>query len=155
MNLFFRETYNTQLQERYKNDLSTHPELWLEERLSSGPDRNRVYDISNTTSEDSLTTQSVSTIGCSQLFSRIQTQDFDAILNQIIEVWTTHFVVEIEWLSVETTELQQLYMELKSQMGDTCSPYYWLPSPDKDSSHPPPSSFGSLFSRWIIFELII
>jgi len=54
--IFFNETYNTRLQERYRDNLSTHPELdpelWLKVRLSGRPYRNQIYNISNITAED-------------------------------------------------------------------------------------------------------
>jgi len=49
----FQETYNSRLKEIYGDDPSTNADfnlnLWLEAGLSSGPDRNRVYRLSNTT----------------------------------------------------------------------------------------------------------
>ena len=55
--LYFQETYNSRLKERYGDDPSTHtnfnPDLWLEAGLSDGPDhRNRMYGLSNTTDEN-------------------------------------------------------------------------------------------------------
>lgn len=54
----------------YMQDPSTHPELdsdlLLEAGSTSGPDRNWVYGISNTTAKDKWTCCSVSTIGSSQ-----------------------------------------------------------------------------------------
>jgi hypothetical protein len=56
------------LQERYEDDPLAHPKidpvLWLKVGSSGGPDRNRVYGISNTTTKDLPTTQSVSVVGC-------------------------------------------------------------------------------------------
>jgi len=56
MNFFFYDTYNSRLNERYGDDLSTHLnlnlDLWLEVGSSSGLDRNRVYKLSNTTTEN-------------------------------------------------------------------------------------------------------
>jgi len=71
MDLFFslQETYNSRLKERYENDHLIHldidPNLWLEAGSSGEPDRNRVYELSNTTAENLRTTNSNSTIGCS------------------------------------------------------------------------------------------
>jgi len=49
----FQETYNSRLRERYGDDPSTYldldPELWMEVGSSGGPDKNRVYGLSNTT----------------------------------------------------------------------------------------------------------
>jgi hypothetical protein len=48
----FQETYNSRLRERYGDDPSTHPDfdqdLWMEVGSSDGPDKNRVYGLSNT-----------------------------------------------------------------------------------------------------------
>ena len=48
----FQETYNSRLRERYGDNLSTHPDfdpdLWMEVGSSGGPDKNRVYGLSNT-----------------------------------------------------------------------------------------------------------
>jgi len=53
---FFQETYNTQLQERHKEDhltfLELNLDLWLEVGLFGGPNKNKIYGISNTTTED-------------------------------------------------------------------------------------------------------
>jgi len=120
-----RYKYNTQLKKRYRNDPLTHPEfdldLWLKVGLSSGPNINQVYDISNTMVEDLRTTQSVSIVGCSQ---SVWTLEFESILNQRVESRTTHLIAETKWLGVETAEPHRLYMELKSQMGGKCVPPY-------------------------------
>ena len=48
----FQETYNSRLRERYGDNPSTHPDfdpdLWMEVGSSGGPDKNRVYGLSNT-----------------------------------------------------------------------------------------------------------
>jgi hypothetical protein len=68
---FFQETYTTLLQERYKDDPSTHlklnSDLWLDAGLFCGPDRNQVYDIANTMIEEDMQMGcSVLTVGSSQ-----------------------------------------------------------------------------------------
>jgi len=69
--MFFQETYNTRLQEKYKNDPSNHPELnldfLLEAGLFDGSNRNQIYGILNTTTNDIRTYRSVLTAGSSQL----------------------------------------------------------------------------------------
>jgi hypothetical protein len=56
--------------QRYGDDSSTHPnidlDLWLEAGSSGGPDKNQVYELFNTTTENLWMACSVSTIGCSQ-----------------------------------------------------------------------------------------
>jgi hypothetical protein len=52
----FQETYNNRLRERYEDDPSTHPnfdlDLWMEAGSFGGPDKNRVYRLSNTMIEN-------------------------------------------------------------------------------------------------------
>ena len=61
-----QETYNSRLRERYGDDPSTHPDfdpdLWMEVRSSGGPEKNRVYKLSNTTAENLWSARSVSTV---------------------------------------------------------------------------------------------
>jgi len=61
-----QETYNSRLRERYGDDPSTHPDfdpdLWMEVRSSGGPEKNRVYNLSNTTAENLWSARSVSTV---------------------------------------------------------------------------------------------
>jgi alpha-D-ribose 1-methylphosphonate 5-phosphate C-P lyase len=77
LTLFFQYTYNIVLKERYIDDSSTHPnldpDLWLEIVLFGGPYRNRVYGLSNTTSEFLQTTHNFSTTGFSQSILSTQT----------------------------------------------------------------------------------
>jgi len=64
-----QDTYKNQLNERYRDNPSTHPDvdldLLLEVGSFNGPDRNRVYGFSNITAENLWTTHGVSTVGCS------------------------------------------------------------------------------------------
>ena len=63
---YFQETYNSWLRERYGDDPSTHldfdPNLWIEVELSGGPDKNLVYELSNTMTENFKTGRCVSTV---------------------------------------------------------------------------------------------
>jgi hypothetical protein len=65
------------LKERNEDNSSTHPDLdpdlWFEVRLSGRPDRNWVYGLSNTTTENLQIAHSVLTIGCSQSVPSTQT----------------------------------------------------------------------------------
>jgi len=71
------------LRERYGDDILTHPEfdpdLWMEVGSSGGPDKNRVYGLSNTTADNLWSTRSVSTVGSSQSISSSQTKEFVAL----------------------------------------------------------------------------
>lgn len=79
----FVETYNNRLRERYGDDILTHPEfdpdLWMEVGSSGGPDKNRVYGLSNTTADNLRSTCSVSTVGSSQSISSSQSKEFVAL----------------------------------------------------------------------------
>jgi len=61
--LIFRR-HNSRLRERYEDDPLTHPDfdadLWMEAGLSGEPDRNKVYGLSNTTTENLQAARSVS-----------------------------------------------------------------------------------------------
>ena len=80
---YFQETYNSRLRERYGDDPLTHPEfdpdLWIEVGSSGGPDKNRVYWLSNTTAENLRAARSVSTVGSSQSVSSTQSKEFVAL----------------------------------------------------------------------------
>ncbi|XP_052308543.1 uncharacterized protein LOC127905261 [Populus trichocarpa] len=84
----FVETYNNRLRERYGDDTLTHPEfdpdLWMEVGSSGGPDKNWVYGLSNTTTDNLRSTRSVSTVGSSQSISSSQSKEFVA-LQQLTE----------------------------------------------------------------------
>jgi len=76
----FQETYNSRLMERYGDDPSTHPDfdpnLWMEVGSSGGPDKNRVYGLSNTTAVNLWAACSVLTVGSSQSLSSTQSKEF-------------------------------------------------------------------------------
>jgi len=73
-----QETYNSRLRERYGDDPLTHsdfdPDLWMEVGSSGGPDKNRVYGLSNTTAENLRLACSVSTVGSSPSISSTQSE---------------------------------------------------------------------------------
>jgi len=89
MMTFFKkiqETYNSRMRERYRDDPSTHPDfdldLSMEVGLSGGPDKNRVYELSNTTVENLWSAHSVSTVGSSPSISSTQSEEFVALKQQ-------------------------------------------------------------------------
>ena len=77
---YFQETYNNRLRERYEDDPLTHSEfdldLWMEVGSSSGPDKNRVYRLSNTTADNLRLARSASIVGSSQSISSSQSKEF-------------------------------------------------------------------------------
>ena len=80
---YFQETYNSRLREKYGDDPSIHldldPDLWMEVGSSGGPDKNQVYGLSNTTTENLRAARSVSTVGSSQSVSSTQFKEFLAL----------------------------------------------------------------------------
>jgi len=86
MMIFFKkiqETYNSRLRERYGDDPSTYPDfdldLWMEVGLFGGPDKNRVYGLSNTTAKNLRSARSVSTVGSSPSVLSTQFEEFVAL----------------------------------------------------------------------------
>jgi len=143
--LYFQETYNSRLRERYGDDLLTHPEFepdfWMEVGSSGGPDKNQVYGLSNTTAENLWAARSVSTVGRSQSVSSTQSKEF-VVLQQHTTLVTEkydHLSAEHAQLKAEHAQLKaehaQLYaqqkakhdqlrefvMNIASQSGDTCA----------------------------------
>jgi hypothetical protein len=120
------------LNERYEDDPSTHqnidPDLWLEVGLSGRPDRNRVYELFNTTVQNLQTSRSISTVGCSQSISSTQILEFTTML----VLQTTKLCVKIVELCVKMVELRRMLMEMRSHMGGQFAPPYLPYGPDDD-----------------------
>jgi len=117
------------LRERYGDDPSNpdfNPDLWMEVGSSGGPDKNRVYRLSNTTAENLRAAHSVSTVGSSQLVASTQSGEFMALKQQY------------ERLSTDYEQLRQMVMDIRSQMGDTYALLFWLFSPGNNQPPPPP-----------------
>jgi hypothetical protein len=80
---YFQETYNNRLRERYGDDPLTHSEfdldLWMVVGSSAGPNKNRVYGLSNTTADNLRAARNVSTVGSSQSVSSTQSKEFVAL----------------------------------------------------------------------------
>ena len=132
-----QETYNSQLRERYGDDPSTHPnfdpDLRMEVGSFGGPDKNRVYDISNTTAKNLQSAHSVSTVGSSPSVSSTQSKEFIAMKQQY------------QRLSTGYDQFYQMVMEIRSKMGDDpCAPC-WLYGPGNNQPPPPPPPAPPLF----------
>jgi len=129
------------LRERYGNDPSTHPDfdpnLWMEVESSSGPDKNRVYGLSNTTAENLRAARSVSTVGNSQSVSSTQSKEFVALqqhtahlikkyeqLSANYEQHTAHLTEKYEQVLENYEQFRQMVMNTASQSGDTCAPFF-------------------------------
>jgi hypothetical protein len=106
---------NSRSRERYGDDPLTHPDfdpdLWMEVGSSSGPDKNQVYGLSNTTAENLRSARSVSAVGSSPSVSSTQSDEFVALKQQY------------ERLSTDYDKLRQMVMEMRSRMGD----HTWQP----------------------------
>jgi hypothetical protein len=118
----FQETYNSRLRERYGDNPSTHPDfdldLWMEVGPSGGPDKNRVYGLSNTTAENLRSARSVSTVRSIPSVSSTQSEELTALKQQY------------QQLSTNYNELRHIVMEMRSKMGDdTCAGSFWSYGP--------------------------
>jgi predicted transcriptional regulator len=69
-------------------------DLRMEVGSSSGSDKNRVYELSNTTTDNLRATRSVSTVGSSQSVSSTQSKEFVALQQHM-----THLTEKCEQLS--------------------------------------------------------
>jgi len=126
-----QETYNSRLRERYEDDPLTQPDfdldLWMEVGSSGGPDKNRVYGLSNTTVEKLRSAHSVSTVRSSPSVSSTQSEEFLALKQQY------------ERLSTDYAQLHQMVMEIRSKMGDDpCAASFWPYGPGNNQPPPPP-----------------
>jgi hypothetical protein len=112
--IYFQEIYNNRLRERYGDDILIHPEfdsdLWLEVGSSGGPDKNRVYGLSNTTADNLRSTRSVSTFGSSQSISSFQSKEFVALQQH-----TAQFTEKYYHLSAEYTQLKASHAEQRAE----------------------------------------
>jgi hypothetical protein len=120
------------LRERYRDNPSTHPDfnpdLCMEVGSSGGPEKNRVYGLSNTTAENLCSARSVSTVGSSLSVSSTQSEEFIALKQQY------------QQLSMNYDELRQIVMEMRSKMGDdTCAAPFWPYGPRNNQPPPPPA----------------
>jgi len=158
------------LRERYGDDPLTHPEfdldLWMEVGSSGGPDKNRVYELSNTTAENLRVACSVSTVGSSQSVSSTQSKEFVALQQhtaQLTEKYD-HLSAEHAQLKAEHAQqkeehaqryaqlkaehaqqkpehdqLREFVMNMSSQSGDTCAPTpFWSYNNQPPPPPPPP-----------------
>lgn len=95
------------MKERYGDDTLTHPEfdpdLWMEVGSSGGPDKNRVYGLSNTTADNLRSTRSVSTVGSSQSIASSQSKEFVA-LQQLNEKYDN---LQAEYAQLKASHAQQ------------------------------------------------
>jgi hypothetical protein len=102
---YFQETYNNRLRERYGDDILTHlefdPDLWMEVGSSGGPDKNRVYGLSNTTADNLRSTRSVLTVGSSQ------SKEFVALQQHTAQLTEKYDNLSAEYAQLKTSHAQQ------------------------------------------------
>ena len=110
----------------------------MEAKSSGGSDKNQVYGLSNTTTENLRAARSVSTIGSSQSISSTQSEEIVALKQQ-----TTHLTEQYQQLSADYEQFHQMVMDMRSQIGGTCVPLCWLYDSGNDQPlpHPAPSLF--------------
>jgi len=105
----------------------------MEEGSPGGPDKNRVYGLSNTTTENLRAARSVSIVESSQSVSSTQSEEIMALKQH-----TTHFTEKYKKLSANYEQLCQMVMNMTSQSGDTCAPPFWPYGPRNNQPPPPP-----------------
>jgi len=108
---YFQETYNNRLRERYGDDILTHPEfdpdLWMEVGLSGGPDKNRVYGLSNTTADNLWSTHTVLTIGSSQSKEFVALLSNTTTLQHTAQLTDKYDHLSAEYAQLKTSHAQQ------------------------------------------------
>jgi uncharacterized protein (DUF3084 family) len=90
--------------------LELDPDLWMEVGSSGGPDKNRVYGLSNTTTENLRAARSVSTVGSSQSVSSTQSKEFVALQQH-----TAQLTEKYDHLSAEHAQLKAEHAQLKAE----------------------------------------
>jgi hypothetical protein len=106
----------------------------MEVGSSSGPEKNQVYGLSNTTAENLRSACSVSIVGSSPSVSSTQSEEFVALKQQY------------EQLSTNYDQLHQMVMKIRSRMGDdTCATPFWPYGPGNNQPPPPPPAAPPLF----------
>jgi len=109
----------------------------MEVESLGGPDKNRVYGLSNTTVENLRATRSVSIVGSSQSVSSTQSKEFVVLqqhtahlikkyeqLSMNYEQHKAHLTEKYEHVLANYEQLQQMVMNTASQSGDTCAPFF-------------------------------
>jgi len=99
------------LRERYGDDPLTHlefdPDLWMEVGSFGEPDKNRVYGLSNTTTENLRAARSVSTVGSSQSVSSTQSKEFVALQQHIAQLIEKYDHLSAEYAQLKAEHAQQ------------------------------------------------
>jgi len=128
------------------------PDLWMEVGSSGGPDKNRVYGLSNTTVDNLRTARSVSTVGSSQSISSSQSKEFVALQQRTTQLTERYDHLSAEYAQLKASHAQQraesaqqkaayeqlreVVMNIAAQSG-TCAPNPFWPY---NHQPPPPGS---------------
>ena len=122
----------------------------MEVGSSGGPDKNRVYGLSNTTVDNLRSTGTALTVGSSQSVSSSQSKEFVALqqrCDHLSEAYTQlkeeqrltneQHRAEFEQQRVAYKKLRQIVMNMTQ--GGTCAPNpFWPPNPHPPPPPPPP-----------------
>ncbi|KAL9377912.1 hypothetical protein Peur_029247 [Populus x canadensis] len=72
-----------------------------------GPDKNRVYGLSNTTADNLRSTRSVSTVGSSQSISSSQSKEFVALQQHTTQLTKKYDNLKVEYAQLKASHAQQ------------------------------------------------
>jgi hypothetical protein len=101
------------LRERYGDDPLTLPEfdpdLWMEVGSSGGLDKNQVYRLSNTTTENLRVARSVSTVGSSQSVSSTQSKEFVALQQHTAQLTEKYDHLKAEHAQQKAEDAQRMH----------------------------------------------
>ena len=131
---YLQETYNNRLRERYGDNPKTHsefdPDLWMEVGSSGGPNKNQVYELSNTTADNLQSARSASTVGSSQSKEFMALQQHTAQLTEkydhLSEVYTQLKASQAQQRA-KSEQQRAVYEQLREMVinmaqGGTCAP---------------------------------
>jgi regulator of replication initiation timing len=93
-------------------------DLWMEVGSSGGPDKNRVYGLSNTTTDNLRSARSFSTVGSSQSISSTQSKEFVALQQH-----TTQLTEKYNHLSVEYAQLKAAHAQQRAEYAQQRTEY--------------------------------
>jgi len=79
----------------------------MEVGSSGGPDKNRVYGLSNTTADNLRLTRSVLTVGSSQSISSSQSKEFVALQQHTAQLTDKYDHLSAEYAQLKTSHAQQ------------------------------------------------
>jgi len=79
----------------------------MEVGSSGGPDKNRVYGLSNTTADNLRSTRSVSTVGSSQSISSSQSKEFVALQQHTAQLTDKYNHLSAEYAQLKASHAQQ------------------------------------------------